>query len=185
MEFYKPILYKKKEVLGQQHQGDDGTKLEIDASGEQHLADENAKKYPCFKCERLKPTHKGPKHCRFEEKEDVTPVNAQAQIGQKFSDLTDQRRARKGSNGSETLGTTHMVDREVVPTEEQILDWDNVLNDEDSYGGNTVWEWAFKKQGVVAGNVKIDSNKRDIVFDVSQNKHHVCNQRAIESWIDE
>ena len=23
------------------------------------------------------------------------------------------------------------------------------------------------------------------MFDVSQNKHHVCNQRAIESWSDE
>ena len=59
-----------------------------------------------------------------------------------------------------------MVDGE-VPIEKDLPDWDNVLNDEDSHGGNTTWEWTFNQQGVLAGNVKIDSNKREIVFDIS------------------
>ena len=50
-----------------------------------------ARKHHCFRCDRLKPMCKGFKFCKFEVKEDGTPVNTVVEIYQKFNELKAEK----------------------------------------------------------------------------------------------
>ena len=90
---------RKREVISQQYEEigdgiikkDGGTiKKDDEVIGDQHLADEW--KCPCFKCDRLKPAHKGARFFNFEQKENDTPVNTADETLQKFNYLKAAKR---------------------------------------------------------------------------------------------
>ena len=51
---------------------------------------------------------------------------------------------------------------------------------EESQDGHETWEWEFKQTGVVGSNVEFDVETKEVVLDMSDQKHHVCNQTKVK-----
>ena len=46
---------------------------------------------------------------------------------------------------------------------------------EESQDNHETWEYTFKKTGVVGSNVNFDTGTKQMVLDMSDQKHHFCN----------
>ena len=136
MEFHKPIKVSKKvEVTGSQHGQSGSSKPDEDSknksngdvvSGSQNLQD--AKKYPCFRCERFRPECTGAKSCTHDKKKDGTAVNTPEDVAQKFEAL---KKAKQQSGGKQFMG-----DAEIVPSDGELPSGWDVLADEDCFDGH-------------------------------------------------
>ena len=60
-----------------------------------------------------------------------------------------------------------------------LLTQDEVIEDEDSHDRNLLFDWDFSQTRVVNGNVIIDSGKKEISHDITNQKDHVFNQRKL------
>ena len=93
---------------------------------------------------------------------------------------------RQNGSGNETKGSTRMGEGEIVLTEEDLTDQDNVLKHEDSHDANSTWEWTFRQCGAVAIKPpKVDCEKKEITLDVSKDSNHTCNQTAADDRKDD
>ena len=70
-----------------------------------------------------------------------------------------------------------MGDAEVVPSNEDLPHWGDVLINEEPFDGHSTWEWAFKQCGFIDPNAKINVDKREMCIDLSK-KDHVYNQQG-------
>ena len=112
------------------------------------------------------------KNCKFQKKEDGTPVNTEVVIDQKFAELKEAKKQLYVSK-NQSDGTNHVMDGSVVPSDYTLLSWDNVVAIEEN-------GWSFKQQGVVENNVKVNLGKKEITFDMMKNIHHTHNQMSNE-----
>ena len=104
MEYYKPIkVTKKVEVTRSQHRQSGKPKSDEDGKGKpsgdvidgfQNVQD--AKKYPCFCCDRFCSECLGAKSCSHEKKKDGAPVNSLEVIDQKFEALKKAKQQGSG-----------------------------------------------------------------------------------------
>ena len=73
----------------------------------------------------------------------------------------------------------HLSDGEIVPIE-YMPGWGDIFMREESQYCYEMWEWALKKTRVVGSNVKFDTEAKELVLDMSDQKHHVCNQMKMQ-----
>ena len=63
------------------------------------------------------------KNCKFQKKEDGTPVNTEVVIDQKFAELKEAKKQLYVSK-NQSDGTNHVMDESVVPSDYTLLSWD-------------------------------------------------------------
>ena len=51
-----------------------------------------------------------------------------------------------------------------------------MLLEESSHNGNLDQKWSLTQKGTINPSIVVDSCRKEIYFDLSKNKHHVCNQ---------
>ena len=106
--------------------------------------------------------------CKFETKQDGSSANSQEVIDQNFEEL---KKAKQEGSGRQFIG-----DAEIVPSNEDLPHWGDVLIDEEPFDGHSTWEWAFKQHGFVNPDVKINITDKEMCLDLTK-KDHVHNQR--------
>ena len=133
-----------------------------------------ARKFTSFRCGWEKHKCNGVKNCKFQTKEHGTSVNSQVIIYEKFSELKEANNQRHSRNKNGD-GKNHVMDGEVVKSDCVFSSWDNVEIEESNHDG-----WAFKQQGIVENNEKVNRMKKEITFDMKNNIHNIFNQMSSE-----
>ena len=107
------------------------------------------------------------RQCDHETKVCGSPVSTQDEIDARFNVFKESKKRR--NRNTETGGAMNMMESDSISDYGVLPDWINVALDESPNDGNSTYEWAFKKVGVV-----VDDAKYEIVYDVSRNRHYEC-----------
>ena len=157
MCLYKPpkVPSVPKQKTGTQHLQDEGKDTEKQKTADQHYVIDRNKPLPdgydCYRCGRSDGTCPGSRNCKFDKKEDGSPVNDAATATKLLRKKQAEVRARDAAK--EAAGTQHYMGGEIVPT-----DFEETVEEEEEHDGQCHVGFLFNQGGEIEEDTRSYTN---------------------------